>query len=454
MTIVISKYDIDKMLNFRREIFIFESKYLFEILTEIIFSHFTKTITCTMNATNISIAENDMLNQVEAIFQFATEAILITDNQGKIIRVNPSTEMMFGYTADEFIGQPIEILIPSRLTERHMKHRQNFSECPHARSMGANLDLFAKRKDNSEFPVEVSLSPYSNSQGSFVIAFIIDITIRKKAENQLIAYKAELEKEVEERTMILKEAIQKLEQTKDELDNSLKREREVNSMKSRFISIASHEFRTPLSTVLSSLSLVDKYSTLQDEEKRLKHIGRIKSSVRNLTDILNDFLSLNKLEEGKVMLNIESFNLNDLIENLIQELQGITKTGQKIILSFTKGDSYLVNLDKKLIRNIIINLVSNAIKFSHENTNITISFNLSKSEVMLSVADQGIGIPETDQKHLFERFFRSSNAGEIQGTGLGLSIVAHYVNLLRGTITFKSKENKGTSFFINLPRNF
>jgi signal transduction histidine kinase len=173
-----------------------------------------------------------------------------------------------------------------------------------------------------------------------------------------------------------------------------------------------------------------------------------------LTDILNDFLSLNKLEEGKVMLNIESFNLNDLIENLIQELQGITKNGQKFILSFAKDSSCIVNHDKKLIRNIIINLVSNAIKFSPENTNITISFNLSKIEVILSVADQGIGIPETDQKHLFERFFRSSNAGEIQGTGLGLSIVAHYVNLLRGTITFKSKENKGTSFFINLPRNF
>jgi len=407
-----------------------------------------------MIANNISIAENDMLNQVEAIFQFATEAILITDNQGKIIRVNPSTEMMFGYAQDEFIGQPIEILIPSRLTERHVRHRQNFSECPHARSMGANFDLFAKRKDDSEFPVEVSLSPYNNSRGSFVIAFIIDITIRKKGENQLIAYKAELEKEVEERTMILKEAIQKLEQTKDELDNSLKREREVNSMKSRFISIASHEFRTPLSTVLSSLSLVDKYSALQDEEKRLKHISRIKSSVRNLTDILNDFLSLNKLEEGKVMLNIESFNLHDLIEILIQDLHGITKIGQKINLSFANSGSFLVNLDKKLIRNIIINLVSNAIKFTAENTNININVNLSKSEIKLDIADQGIGIPEVDQKHLFERFFRSSNAGEIQGTGLGLSIVAHYVNLLRGTITFKSKENKGTSFFINLPRNF
>lgn len=407
-----------------------------------------------MNATNISIAENDMLNQVEAIFQFATEAILITDNEGKIIKVNPSTEMMFGYAADEFIGQPIEILIPTRLTERHIKHRQNFQECPHARSMGANFDLFAKRKNNTEFPVEVSLSPYSNSQGRFVIAFIVDISIRKKAENQLIAYKAELEKEVEERTMILKEAIQKLEQTKDELDNSLKREREVNSMKSRFISIASHEFRTPLATVLSSLSLVEKYSTLQEEEKRMKHIGRIKSSVRNLTDILNDFLSLNKLEEGKVMLNIESFNLHDLIENLMQDLQGITKAKQKIILSCANSNSCLVNLDKTLIRNIIINLVSNAIKFSPENNNITISASLTENEIKLSVTDQGIGIPEADQKHLFERFFRSSNAGEIQGTGLGLSIVAHYVNLLKGTITFKSKENEGTTFFINLPRNF
>lgn len=407
-----------------------------------------------MIATNISIAENDMLNQVEAIFQFATEAILITDNEGKIIKVNPSTEMMFGYNSEEFIGQPIEILIPNRLTERHIKHRQEFSECPHARSMGANFDLFAKRKNGSEFPVEVSLSPYTNSQGSFVIAFIIDISIRKKAENQLIAYKAELEKEVEERTMILKEAIQKLEQTKDELDNSLKREREVNSMKSRFISIASHEFRTPLATVLSSLSLVEKYSTLQDEEKRLKHIGRIKSSVRNLTDILNDFLSLNKLEEGKVMLNIESFNLHELIENLMQELQGITKKQQKIILSCSNSGNCSVKLDKTLIRNIIINLVSNAIKFSPENSNISINASLSERELTLSVADQGIGIPEADQKHLFERFFRSSNAGEIQGTGLGLSIVAHYVSLLKGTIKFESKENEGTTFFINLPRNF
>jgi PAS domain S-box-containing protein len=401
-----------------------------------------------------SIAENDMLNQVEAIFQFATEAILITDDKGKIIKVNPSAEVMFGYESAEFINQPIELLIPKRLTERHENHRTKFNDNPHARSMGANFDLFAKRKDDSEFPVEVSLSPYNNSQGSFVIAFIIDISIRKKAENQLLEYKTELEKEVEERTMILKEAIQKLEQTKEELDNALKREREVNSMKSRFISIASHEFRTPLATVLSSLSLVDKYSALQDEEKRAKHIGRIKSSVRNLTDILNDFLSLNKLEEGKVFLNIEHFNLHNLIENLIQELQGITKKGQIIELSCKHNADCMVKLDKTLVRNILINLVSNAIKFSSENSTIIIFAEIKENQILLSVKDQGIGIPITDQKHLFERFFRSSNAGEIQGTGLGLSIVAHYVSLLKGSIKFESIENQGTTFFVTLSRNF
>lgn len=407
-----------------------------------------------MKVSNISIAENDMLNQVEAIFQFATEAILITDNHGKIIRVNPSTEAMFGYDTSEFINQPIEILIPRRLSERHKNHREKFQENPHARSMGANFDLFAKRKDDTEFPVEVSLSPYTNSDGSFVIAFIIDISIRKKAENQLIAYKSELEKEVEERTMILKEAIQKLEQTKDELDNSLKREREVNSMKSRFISIASHEFRTPLATVLSSLSLVEKYSELKEDEKRNKHISRIKSSVRNLTEILNDFLSLNKLEEGKVMINIEHFNLYDLIDGVRQELQGIAKTSQEIELSCTNNGDSMVNLDKTLIRNILINLVSNAIKFSSEDSTININVVLSETTVIISVEDNGIGIPAADQKHLFERFFRSSNAGEIKGTGLGLSIVAHYVNLLKGSIKFESKENVGTKFYINLHRNF
>ncbi|WP_337042351.1 PAS domain-containing sensor histidine kinase [Emticicia sp. 17c] len=400
-----------------------------------------------------TIAEMDILHQSEAIFLFATEGILIADKQGKIIRVNPNGAAMFGYTTDELENKMVEDLIPNRFRVSHSTYREGFNKHPHARSMGHGMDLYARRKDGSEFPVEISLSPYSNSKGDYVIAFVIDITVRKKAENQLVSYKNELEVEVEERTLVLKEAIQKLEKTKDELDRALKREQELNLMKSRFITIASHEFRTPLATVLSSLSLVEKYADLDENEKRDKHINRIKSSVRNLTEILNDFLSLNKLEEGKVIVTPEVFHLDDCLEELCQQMQLISKKGQKIRLfcESPKG-SCEVCLDSKLIKNIAINLLSNAIKFSPEDSEITVIGQLNEKTVTFIIKDEGIGIPEAEKKHLFERFYRMSNAEEIQGTGLGLSIVYQYVSLLKGKIDFESTENKGTQFIITLPR--
>ena len=399
------------------------------------------------------VAEMDILHQSEAIFLFATEGILIADKQGKIVRVNPSGADMFGYEPEELTDLMIEDLIPNRFRQGHVAHRKSFNEHPHARSMGGGMDLYAKRKDGSEFPVEISLSPYQNSKGAYVIAFVIDISIRKIAENKLVSYKNELEVEVEERTLVLKEAIQKLEKTKDELDRALKREQELNLMKSRFITIASHEFRTPLATVLSSLSLVEKYSDLDENEKRDKHIHRIKSSVRNLTDILNDFLSLNKLEEGKIVVTPETFAINEVLEEICQPMQGIAKKGQKIDCSCeTSESSYEVRLDPKLIKNIVINLISNAIKFSPENSRIEVKGSLTNKEMIIRIKDEGIGIPEAEKKHVFERFYRMSNAEAIQGTGLGLSIVNQYVLLLKGKIDFTSKINKGTEFIITLPR--
>jgi PAS domain S-box-containing protein len=394
--------------------------------------------------------EMDIFNQVEAIFQFATEAILITNDKGVIIRSNPSAERLFRYTQHELTGSSVEMLIPARYKHSHEAHREHYNKNSHPRAMGTGYDVFGKTKEGTEFPVEVSLSPFSNSQGRFVIAFIVDISLRKSAEDQMKAYQSELEKEVEERTMILKEAIHKLEQIKEELDRSLKRERELNSMKSRFISIASHEFRTPLATVLSSLSLVEKYADLNEGEKRDKHIARIKSSIRNLTDILNDFLSLNKLEEGKVMVSPDEFDVNKVVEKVVPDIQGIAKAGQKIETVFA-GTETIVELDAKLVQNILINLLSNAIKFSPEDSTITVSVQTSGNRLILKVGDQGIGIPDADKRHMFERFFRSSNAGEIQGTGLGLSIVLHYVNLMKGNISFESKENEGTTFIVDLP---
>ncbi|OYU66528.1 MAG: PAS domain-containing sensor histidine kinase [Cytophagaceae bacterium BCCC1] len=403
---------------------------------------------------NKYFVEIDILNQFEAIFKYANEGIVIADSQSRILKINPSVLKTFGYdTESEILGQNIEVLIPKRFQHNHVGHREKYMENPHARSMGLQFDLFAVKKDGVEFPVEVSLSPFKNSLGSFVICFVIDITNRKKAEENEKNYRKELEKEVEERTLILKEAIQKLEKTKNELDNSLKREQELNSMKTKFISIASHEFRTPLSTILSSLSLMEKYNELNDVEKRNKHNERIKKSIKNLTEILNDILSVNKIEEGKVIINPETFNLNNFVNDLILDLHGLLKPGQKLNLIASDIDEITVYQDPKLIRHILINLLTNAIKFSGEGSPIDITINMDDSDVLFSVKDYGLGIPKVDHKKLFTRFFRSSNVENIQGTGLGLSIVLQYVNYLKGTIKFSSEVGKGSIFNVNLPRN-
>lgn len=403
---------------------------------------------------NPYFVEIDILNQFEAIFKYANEGIVIADSQSRILKINPSILKTFGYdTESEILGQNIEVLIPKRFQHNHVGHREKYMENPHARSMGLQFDLFGVKKDGVEFPVEVSLSPFKNSLGSFVICFIIEITNRKKAEENEKNYRKELEKEVEERTLILKEAIQKLEKTKNELDNSLKREQELNSMKTKFISIASHEFRTPLSTILSSLSLMEKYNELNDVEKRNKHNERIKKSIKNLTEILNDILSVNKIEEGKVIINPETFNLNSFVNDLILDLHGLLKPGQKLNLIASDIDEITVYQDPKLIRHILINLLTNAIKFSGEDSPIDIIINMDDSDVLFSVKDYGLGIPKVDHKKLFTRFFRSSNVENIQGTGLGLSIVLQYVNYLKGTIKFSSEVGKGSIFNVNLPRN-
>lgn len=393
--------------------------------------------------------ESDMNNQVEAIFAFATEGILITDESGVILRVNPSIERMFGYKAAELEGKPIEILIPTRFHHRHVHHRQHFT--PQPRAMGLGFDLFGMRKDQSEFPVEVSLSPYESSEGRNIIAFLIDITIRKQAESQLLSYKSQLEKEVEERTLILKEAIKKLENTKSELDQSLKRERELNTMKSRFISIASHEFRTPLATVLSSLSLVEKYADLNQIESRNRHIQRIKSSIKHLTEMLNDMLAVNKVEEGKVMIQAYSFPLLPFLEEIQAEVSGILKKGQVIVTDFQYPKNAPIYSDPKILRPIFMNLLGNAIKFSSENQTIRFQVKQDEQQWWMEIQDQGIGIPKEDQAEISNRFYRSSNAANIQGTGLGLNIVYQYVQLLGGKIHFESQENSGTTFYIQLP---
>src|ERR1051326_281173 len=285
---------------------------------------------------------------VASLFENATEGLILTNGQGNIVLINPAAQRMFGYKAAEIIGQPVEVLIPQRFTDHHQKLRDGFYHVPQNRVMGHGRELFGKRKDNTEFPVEVSLSFYRRDEELFVIAFIVDITHRKEIEKNILTQQKELEKmasdmrklnahleaKVEERTLILKEALQKLEESQIELSEALDKEKQLNEIKSRFVSMASHEFRTPLSTILSSATLVAKYPTTEENEKRQKHIHRIKESVSHLNGLLEDFLSLGKLEEGKVTVHLSSFTVKNFLEDTIEEMKAVQKENQEIHLDY------------------------------------------------------------------------------------------------------------------------
>ncbi len=563
---------------------------------------------------NHTLSDLKNKERLRALFEYATEGILIANNTGEIVMINPIAEKQFGYENGELLGKQIEILIPSRMSERHVKHREKYVQNPYPRNMGQGIELFALKKDGNEFPVEISLSNFETDEGQFVIAFVIDVTNRKQSElllrkekevaqmyldiapvifmvidkeqkislinqngsrilgyveqdligknwfdlissdterlesrsvfnkllegeissmgifesavvtssgeNKLISWKntiirdekgipvsllsagedvtekkrqellidkanaelkkysdeilqlnADLEQRVKIRTEELAEVISKLENTnselaveirerrqteelleknRTELRAALDKEKDLSELKSRFVTMASHEFRTPLSTILTSVSLIAKYNEPTEIDKRFKHIERIKSAVTNLTSILNDFLSIGKLEEGMVQCNPSAFDLNLLVVDLISEMREVTKSVQTITYEKQSGEIKVV-LDKNLTRNILLNLFSNAIKYSNEGTAIIIKTFNKGEELLIEIKDHGIGIPPTEQHHISERFFRAKNAVNIQGTGLGLNIVKKYVALMKGELSFESEMGLGTTFKIKLP---
>ncbi len=400
------------------------------------------------------------------IFQSMSEGIIMVDESGKIVIANPVAEQLFGYERDELNGVMLEALLPERYRKGHVNFRHAFNSNPHPRRMGFGRDLTALRRDGTEFPVEISLS-FTKVQGSLlVMAFISDISQRKKTEDalkrseeQLIVYAAELEKKVELRTEALNQSIVKLEEevverkkAEEEARKSLEKERELNELKSKFVSIASHEFRTPLSTVMSSASLIQQYKDKNDLEKVDKHVHRIKSSVNHLTQILNDFLSLGKLEEGRVEVKNELIDLETFFHDISEDVNSFLKEGQTLLVECTPGMKAITS-DAGILRNIMFNLISNASKYSAEKKRIWIMCDNKDSTIILHVRDEGVGIPDEDQKHLFDRFFRASNAGNIQGTGLGLNIVKRYVDLLNGDISFTSEFQKGSIFSVSIPQH-
>ena len=397
----------------------------------------------------------------KAIFQNASLGILVVNQSGNITLANDFLISEFGYESlEDLIGKKMEILIPSRYREQHINDRNDFMVHPETRPMGIGRDLYGITKDGIEIPVEISLSSYTDDKGTFSIAFISNITERIKAQGilrkqrlQLTAMNKEmetlneeLERKVAARTAILQETLEKLEISKDELSKALSKEKDLGDMKSAFVSMASHEFRTPLSTILSSASLLAKYKLTSEQEKRDKHIQRIKSSVLNLNNILNEFLSLGKIEDGKIIRHESNFAIKELITQQINEMAEFFKQGQKV--KYTHSGKEIVFLDEVLFKNILINLLSNAAKFSEENKTIFVATEVKDHQLRFCVKDQGMGISKKDQQNLFQIFYRATNATNIPGTGLGLHIVGKYVEMMSGKLELKSELNKGTEINI------
>ena len=384
---------------------------------------------------------------LKAIIENAIDGIITIDERGQIESINPAGCKLFQYIPEEVIGRNIMMLMPEPYKGEHDGYLNRYQHTGEPHIIGIGREVTGLKKDGTTFPFRLAVSQVQFSGRKIYTGFIHDLSREKEAEEQLREYAAHLEEEVEKRTIWLKETVAALEEAKEEVSQSLEKEKELGQLKSRFVSMASHEFRTPLSAIQLSASLIDKYAQPFDNPNIGKHVKRIKNAVGNLTTILNDFLSLEKLEAGKVEPSFASFDVVKLSEEITEEMQVIAKENQNIIYQHT-GTTSNISLDGNLLKNCVINLIGNAIKYSGENTFIEFNTEVTENDCIVTIKDNGIGIPEADQKHLFEAFFRAHNTGNIPGTGLGLNIVGRYVNLMNGKIDFQSNVNKGTTFIL------
>lgn len=385
---------------------------------------------------------------LKAIIETAIDGIITIDNRGIIESLNPAALRLFGYTQEEVIGKNISYLMPEPDRTGHDGYISRYQHTGERRIIGKGREVKGLKKDGSTFPFRLAVSEVAYENRMIYTGFIHDLSKEKEAEERLREYALELENLVEERTRSLKKTVDALSVAKEEVSLSLEKEKELNQLKSRFVSMASHEFRTPLSSIQLSSSLIEKYAQPFENKNITKHVNKIKNAVGNLTTILNDFLSLERLEAGRVEPTFTAFDLVRLSEEITEEMQMIAKQDQNIIYQHTGLES-MVLLDPNLLKNCMINLISNAIKYSGENTFIEFNTEINEQQCVVTIKDNGIGIPESDHKHLFQPFFRAHNTGNIPGTGLGLNIVLRYASLMKGQLDFESTIHAGTKFVLS-----
>jgi PAS domain S-box-containing protein len=496
------------------------------------------------------LEKNEVL---KILTEVISEGILIVDDQQNIVASNAVADRMFGYLDGELGGKPLEILIPKNIRGQHRGDAGGFIQKGRRRKMGQGLDLVGLQKDGGEFPLEISLNPFTLLQRRYVMAIIVDISERKKSEqtidhwfevfneslNEIYIFDVEsfvfinvnrgaqlnLGYTMEElnqmsvldiKTDLSQESFQKLisplvdktrekvdfetihrrkdgsaypvevhlqlssigkkqvflaivlditerknytqhlentvEERTEQLREALKAEKQLNELKTKFLSLVSHEFKTPLSSILTSNSLLSKYTKTDQQEKRDKHINTIKEKVKYLDNILTDFLSIERLDTGKVKYNISTFPLSKIINEVIYNSNTLLKEGQRI--QYPKDiDGITVSFEEKIMELSLSNLLHNAIKYSHEDTNIELRVTENNDSLHIDIIDEGLGIPEEDQPFIFDRYYRASNVLTSQGTGIGLNIVKQHMLNLGADISFKSKPGAGSTFTLTIPKN-
>ncbi|MFP5081733.1 ATP-binding protein [Pedobacter sp. JCM 36344] len=408
---------------------------------------------------------------LKAIIDNAIDGLITIDENGIIESINPSACTLFKYTEAEIIGKNISILMTNSDRTHHNSHLFRYKKTRDANIIGVGRELIGQTKNGTHFPFRLAVSEVKYSGRVIYAGFIHDLTREKDAESNLQDYASSLEEQVQERTLSLRETVAALEQTKNELNLSLKnlgdtvnilkqtqgelnlsldKEKELSKLKSRFVSIASHEFRTPLSLVQLSASLIERHALPYENPNIRKHVIKIKDAVLNVTAILNDFLSLEKIDGGMVQAKCNYFNMKELAVEIAEEMQIALKGNQKILYKH-RGSDTSIKLDQNLLKNCIVILIDNAIKYSGVDCEIQFYTKINHKNCTIRICDNGIGIPIDDQKHLFEAFFRAHNTGKISGSGLGLSILSRYTELMKGKVDFRSRINKGTLFFLKFP---
>ncbi|WP_035695368.1 PAS domain-containing sensor histidine kinase [Christiangramia portivictoriae] len=406
----------------------------------------------------------DNKNVLNLLFQAASEGIIVVNSSQIVVAANLAAEEMFGYQQGELLNQHLDRLVPKDYHHIHHKHVDQFIDKSEKRQMGHGRDLYGVKKDGSLFPVEAGLNPFEIEGERYVMSLIIDITIRKENQRQIRELNSELEEKIELRTRELSDSVEDLKnlnvelgeeinrrkEAEEKIKDALQKEKELNELKTKFLSLVSHEFKTPLSGILTSATLAEKYTKEDQQPKREKHLVTIRNKVHYLNNILNDFLSIERLDSGRGQYKYSKFGLKRLINEVIYNANITLKDGQEISYPKEIEDVELF-MDEKILELILSNLLGNAIKYSPENTSIQFMVDFHDDLIVFKIKDQGRGIPKKDQKHIFERYFRAENALLDQGTGIGLNIAKTHLENLGGTIQFESEENKGTTFTIEVP---